>query len=337
MSGGYRVEDIGQSDRDVCVALINTSFNATFKRMLGKVPPGRLEGTRHMNRCLREDTRVLAIRDDDRVVRAVLYLQRAGTRSLGGPLAVDPTWQMPWKQGVAEACLDELVRLAIAEGGGLIDSVTFPHSPVHFDVYWKYGIPVFMAVFLSRPVTPSGPRLGPAGLEVARFSALSPDERQRALTQCREITSAFWAGFDHTADIKHPVTQGFGDTLLVHEAGRIAGFAIFHNGPGGEAFFDEQLLVKHLYVHPGAASPTGVFHALFDELERIAAASGAVEVSAMASTGRRATIDALRVRGYRAAQMHSQMFFMPAASAAEAQATAFASFKADQLALAEWR
>ena len=337
MSEAYRVEEMAPSDRAACDALLDATFAATLKRMLGKVPPGRMEGTRITNRCLREGSRVFVIRDDERIVRAVLHLQRAGTRSIAGPLSVDRTWQMPWKHGVAEACLDELMRRAVKEGGGIIDSVTFPHSTTHFDVYWKYGIPVFQAVFFSLSPAPDGRRLGPAGLEVARFGALSLGEQQGALAKCREVTSAFWEGFDHTADIQHATAQRIGDTLLVHDGGRIVGFAIFHAGPGGEGFFDQQLLVKHLYVHPGAPSPTGAFHALFDELERIAVTSGAVDVSAMASTGRRATIEALRARGYRATQMHSQMFWMPAASATEAQAVAFSSFKADQLALAEWR
>jgi hypothetical protein len=337
VSGGYKVEELTQADRAGCDAVLDAAFAATLKHFLGKVPPGRMEGTRITNRCLREGSRIFGIRDDDRVVRAVLHLQRAGTRSIAGPLSVDRAWQMPWKSGVAEACLDALARRAVEEGGGIIDSVTFPHSTTHFDIYWKYGIPVFQAVFFSRAPAPNGQRLGPAGIEVARFSALSPDERQKALAQCREVTAAYWEGFDHSADIQHATAQKIGDTLLVHDGGRIVGFAIFHAGPGGEGFFDEQLLIKHLYVHPGAPNPKGAFHALFDEIERIAVSSGSVDVSAMASTGRRATIEALRSRGYRATQMHTQMFWMPAASAAEAQAVAFASFKADQLALAEWR
>lgn len=334
----YTISEASVSDQQRCIELVTTAFEAAFKRMLGRIPPGLTEGQRISRRYLREDAKALIAKAEDGSIGAVAYMQCAGTRTLGGPLAVDASWQSPWKQGVAQSLLEAMIEKAFDNGGGIIDSVTFPQSPVHFDLYWKYGIPFCPAPFFSRGtrcmVTPC---IDSGGTHVVTLSQLVGSDLQSALADCRAVTDAFWPGLDHSSDLQHVLKQSIGDAVLVFVQARVVGWAIFHLGPGSESFAMDEILVKLLFVDHGHPRSRDIFHLILQHIEEYAVRSGVPTIGMMASASRRSTIEALKERGYRTTQMHTQMLWAPGESAQLVQDIARSSFLHDQLALVEWR
>src|SRR5215831_3900917 len=147
-----------ESDISDFVSLVDEAFAVTFKHLLGKAPPGRSVGERVSRRFHRPDCHILVLRDDVGRVRAALPLQRCGSRAVPGPLAIAPSWQEPWKQGIATLLVDKMLELAAELGCDAVDSVTFPHSVGHFRLYWQSGAPMHQALLVGRSVRRPGPR-----------------------------------------------------------------------------------------------------------------------------------------------------------------------------------
>src|SRR5438309_7593857 len=71
--------------------------------------------------------------------------------------------------------------------------------------------------------------------EGLRYSALREAQRVEALGACRELTDSIFAGLDVTDEIASVASQSLGETVLVYDNSRLAGFAICHCGGGTEA------------------------------------------------------------------------------------------------------
>jgi len=317
------------------VEIVNTAFVAAFQRLAGREPPGRRVGDRVRARFHRPDTLVLVARDDGGTLRGVLPLQRCGTRCVPGPLAIAPEWQEPWRRGVAPALVDALLKRAVSWGCGVVDSVTFAQSTTHFALYWKHGAPIFQALLLSRSLGASFTNADDGA--VVGLTALEQGARDAALQAMRGICGRYYDGYDLTADVLHVQHRGLGDTFVMRSEGRVLGFAICHFGPLSEAYGDEQVLVKYLYIDPQSPEPGAACDRLLAGVESHAARAGFTSVALVVSSARRAAVELLLARGYRTIVLESQWLMVPNAPGSDLMAHAASAFRASQYALADWR
>lgn len=344
MSESYEIGLLTEQERPAFVALVNEAFDQALRHMFGKLPPGRREGDRLAQRFYRPGCRILVIRDAEGVVRAGLHLQDAGTRSLAGPLAVAQSYQLPWKRGVAQALVERLCAVARERGGGVIDSVTFPHSTKHFMAYYPYGEPVRQAPFFEKRARRRA-LTAFDGLHVERFGAASPEARARLLEGAFAVTDSVWPGYDRRADVEHVAARGLGETLFATRGAQVVGFVVCHYGPGSEAFADDQMLLKCAYVAPrdpalaraGERPDQEAFVALLEAAEELALAEGSRSLGAMVSSGCRDAVLALGELGFQPTQMHEQWIHCPDVRDEASIARAMEAFRPHVFALSEWR
>jgi hypothetical protein len=55
------------------------------------------------------------------------------------------------------------------------------------------------------------------------------------MDRCRELSNAIYEGLDVEHEIRAVADQKLGDTVLLWDEGKLAGFAVCHSGPGTEA------------------------------------------------------------------------------------------------------
>ena len=164
---------------------------------------------------------------------------------------------------------------------------------------------MFPAPFVVKDMTKR--RAGGAatqGLIVLPMSSLDAGRTDRTLGEMARITDRFMAGFDLTLDARHVVGQKLGETLVIVDGDHVLGFAVCHFGAGSEAFADDQLLIKHVYVSESAPNPSAVFGQLLRHVETIAVESGLRTVGLMVSAGRRSMLRFLFDRDYVATEVH---------------------------------
>ena len=131
---------------------------------------------------------------------------------------------------------------------------TFAHSPKHIGLYRKFGFwPRFLTAIMSKPVL--RPKRVP---QYQKFSELAESERRECLDACRALTDALYADLER--EIVAVYKQSLGETVLLREGGKLAGFAVCHCGPGTEAGNNK------CYVKFGAVKPDPDGGDLFDQL-----------------------------------------------------------------------
>jgi hypothetical protein len=170
---------------------------------------------------------------------------------------------------------------------------TFAQSAKHLALYQKFDFwPRFLTLVMSAPVVaPSG------AVALTRLSAVADDERATCIASCAALAGAVYEGLDLGVEIRSVASQGIGDTVLVHEAGTLAAFAVCHLGAGSEAGSGA------CYVKFGAARPgpgaEGRFHVLLDGCRALAAAEGAAKLVAGVSTACHEAYRIMLARGFR--------------------------------------
>ncbi len=198
-----------------------------------------------------------------------------GSFGFFGPLTVRPDlWNRRVAQQLLEPAMDLFEKRGVREAG----LFTFPHSAKHIALYQKFGFwPRFLTALMSKAVTPRQSAF-------VAYSSLSEDEREQALSACRELTDSIFEGLDLTSEIRAVREQNLGDTVLLWGGGRLEGFAVCHCGEGTEAG-------KNVcYIKFAAASPrAGVeraFERLVEACEALASQRGLETVEAGVNLGR---------------------------------------------------
>jgi acetyltransferase (GNAT) family protein len=220
------------------------------------------------------------------------FATRWGSFGFFGPLTVRVDL---WDSGIAtrlmEPVMEQFERWAVRHAA----LFTFPESPKHLGLYNKFGFwPQELSPVLAAQVSAAD---RPAGLEL--FSASREHgSASRVLDECREVTDAIYAGLDLEREIVAADQQGLGETVLLREGERLAGFAVCHCGPGTEAG-SGACFVKFGAVLPGDEAPAR-FERLVDACEALAAERGLGRLIAGVNTARHGAHRALLDRGYRA-------------------------------------
>jgi Acetyltransferase (GNAT) family len=213
-----------------------------------------------------------------------------GSVGFFGPLTVRPDL---WDRHVAQDLLGSTMELFDTWGSRHIGLFTFPQSSKHIHLYQKFG---FWPRFLTPVMACSVRRLETAP-EWSLFSSSDDGEQQIALGACREVTDAIYDGLDLSREILAVEKQKLGDTVLLWNHSRLAGFAVCHSGPGTEAG-GGACFVKFGAVRP---SPTASrdFERLLDACEAFAAARGVARLTAGVNVARHEAYRSLIARGFR--------------------------------------
>ncbi len=234
---------------------------------------------------------VLVAADRHGRIRGSVIVMGWGKVAVLGPLTVHPD---DWATGVGGMLMRAAERMIDRRGFRHACLFTHPQSPGHIRLYQRHGFwPGALHAVLSRPVAATD-RDADAG--AARFGALAAGARRTAVAGARGVAGAVFRGLDLTREIAGVAAQGLGDTLVLRDGGKVAGFAICHFGWGSEARANS-LYVKFAAMRPGDA---GGFRRLVMACERLAAEAGVERVNLGVSTARLPAYRALLDRGYRA-------------------------------------
>ncbi len=217
-------------------------------------------------------------------------VSRWGSVGFFGPLAVHPEW---WNRGVAQKLIGATLELFAASGTSHLGLFTAPESIKHLHLYQKFD-------FWPRFLTPIMQKVGSApGAEDtwSRFSRIAKEERTGCLRACRAVTDAVLDGLDVTAEIQSVEAQCLGDTVLLWDGSRLAGFAVCHCGADSEAG-SGTCYVKFGVVLPGPRAAE-YFARLLNACEALATAEQAGTIVAGVNMARHDAYRRMLAAGYR--------------------------------------
>jgi len=241
------------------------------------------------SRWLADPTRAFAAEVDGELAGSN-FATNWGSVGFFGPLTVRPDL---WDRGVGKALMEPIMALFDAWGTRQAGLFTFPHSPKHHGLYQRFGFwPRSLTYIMAKPVAATGP--APAR---SRYSELPEDQRQPVLDVCRDVTDAVYDGLDLGFEIVAVDRQKLGDTVLLWEGSRLAGFAVCHGGPGTEAG-SGTCYVKFAAVRPGSDAERD-FTRLLDACEAFAQDRGLSQLVAGVNTARVEATRHLAARGFR--------------------------------------
>ena len=212
------------------------------------------------------------------------FVARWGSVGFFGPLTIRPDL---WNHGIAQKLLlptmDLFAKWEVSHAG----LFTFANSAKHVGLYQKFGFwPRFLTCLMELRL-PTG--ASAVSESVSRFSELSADEKQSALTECRELTNSIYEGLDVELEIRSVDKQKLGDTLLARNGSTLAGMAVCHAGAGTEAG-SGKCYVKFGAVRSGPDAPRE-FRRLLDACREFAHFRGATALTAGVNLAR---LDAYR-------------------------------------------
>lgn len=218
------------------------------------------------------------------------FATRWGTFGFFGPLTVRPDL---WDKGIARRLLDATMDIFARWRTEQAALFTFPASEKHVGLYQKYGFwPQYLTPVMAKPVV-----IRNAPQASSTWSSIAPRERESCGAECRDLADAIFPGLDLRREIESVERQRLGDTLLLRDGGRLAAFAVCHEGKGSEAG-SGSCYVKFGAARPG---PTAAQHLdrLLDACEAFAAERGASKLVAGVNAGRLDAYRLLLERGFR--------------------------------------
>jgi GNAT superfamily N-acetyltransferase len=203
-----------------------------------------------------------------------------GSFGFFGPLTIRPDlWNRGIGQMLVEPVIDCFERWSMAYTG----LYTFAHSPKHSSLYQKFGFwPRFLTSIMSKPVEPKNRETG-----WRTFSEPEP------LGDFRDLTGSIYSGLDVTNEILSVANQKLGETVMLENNSRLAGFAVCHSGPGSEAGSGT------CYIKFAAAADSRSFQRLLNACEQMAAEKNAQRITAGVNTSRTEAYRMMLEHGYR--------------------------------------
>lgn len=214
-----------------------------------------------------------------------------GSFGFFGPLTIHPDY---WDRGAAQQLVPPVMNLFERWGCRHRGLFTFATSAKHIALYQKFGFwPRDLVATLVKQV---GETSNPAdNRDATLFSEASEPERESLYAACREVADANFEGLDATREIRAVAEQRLGETVLVWNGSRLAGFAVCHIGAGSEAG-SGICYVKFAAVRPDAAHR---FSHLLDGVETLARNRGVAKIMTAANVARREAFSKLREAGFR--------------------------------------
>lgn len=213
------------------------------------------------------------------------FVTRWGSFGFFGPLSVRPDL---WERKIAQRMLDTTMALFEKWNCRHTGLYTFSNSAKHIALYMKYGFwPRFLTSVMAKAPAP--------GLrsDAARFSALPEAQRRPVMEECRALTDSIFGGLDVSSEIRALAEQGIGDTMLVNDGAKLAGFAVCHRAAGSEAGTDAT------YVKFAAARSASALERLLDACEAYTAENGTHRLIVGVNLAREQAYRIVASRGFR--------------------------------------
>ncbi|MBA2454212.1 MAG: GNAT family N-acetyltransferase [Chloroflexia bacterium] len=218
------------------------------------------------------------------------FATRWGSVGILGPLTIHPDY---WNRGYATPLIKAVVDCLVSWGTTHDQLFTFAQSPKHHALYQKAG---FWPRFLTPLMSTSALTLSD-GAVYERFSGMSGADQEHSVAACRKLTQDIQAGLDLTVEIQAVRDLNLGDTILLHDADGLQGFAVCHCGPGTEAG-SGVCSVKFGAVRPGPDAAEA-FSRLVSACETFTIKMGMQSLTTSVNTSRIAAYQMLLKRGYR--------------------------------------
>jgi len=265
-------------------------FRLAFGTFLGLPDPAQFDPGAD---CVRTRWRAgpssaFAAKLNDQLIGSV-FAAKWGSFGFFGPLTVLPDY---WDKGVGKRLLGPIMDLFGKWDIRHAGLFTFAQSTKHVSLYQKFGFwPRFLTALMSKPVNADPHQAPPC------YGALDQGERGKCRATCNALTGAILEGLNVEWEISSVASQQLGDTVLVWDEGRLAGFGICHCGEGTEAGQGS------CYVKFGAAQPgpeaENAFEHLLQACERYAASRGASRLVAGINLARHAAYRRMLQAGFR--------------------------------------
>lgn len=218
------------------------------------------------------------------------FLTNWGSAGFFGPLTIHPDF---WDKGVARRLLEPTMDIFAEWGTKLAGLFTFAQSTKHVHLYQKFGFwPQFLVALMTKPVDQNL-----TASSWSRFSEIPEQERAGCLKACAELTGSIYEGLNVEREIRAVADQKLGDTVLVWDDSRLAGFAVCHCGAGTEAG-SGACYIKFGAALPGLAAERN-FNRLLEACEAFAALQNLEKLDAGVNTARVAAYRQMLARGFR--------------------------------------
>jgi GNAT superfamily N-acetyltransferase len=218
------------------------------------------------------------------------FLTNWGSVGFFGPLTIRPDF---WDKGVASRLLEPTMDIFAQWGTKLTGLYTFAQSAKHVHLYQKFGFwPQFLTAMMTKPVDQTLTASLWSG-----FSEVAEQGRAECLKACAELTGAIYGGLNVEREIRAVAEQKLGETVMIWDGSRLAGFAVCHCGAGSEAG-SGALYIKFGAAGPGLAAEQN-FDRLLEACEAFAASRGLEKLVAGVNTSRVAAYRRTLSRGFR--------------------------------------
>jgi N-acetylglutamate synthase-like GNAT family acetyltransferase len=213
-----------------------------------------------------------------------------GSVGFFGPLTIRPDL---WDKGIGKRLMEPIMNLFDEWETKHAGLFTFAHSAKHVGLYHKFGFcPRFLTPIMSKVV-----KSAKSEAQWTKFFTISPDEQTEALRNCRELTDAIYEGLNVENEIRAVANQNLGDTILLRDNSKLAGFAVCHTGAGTEAG-SGTCYVKFAAARPGNNAEWN-FNRLLDACEEMARAENLTRLAAGVNTARIEAYRQMLARGFR--------------------------------------
>ena len=197
-------------------------------------------------------------RDARGEIAAFNMVHRSGIEGWMGPLAVRTEYQ---GSGVGKEVVERGIAWLKQEGASVIGLETMPRTMDNIGFYSALGfVPGRLTITLTVDAA-TGDR--PPEL----LGRLGARDREETLDEVRALVERLAPGYDFTREIELTESLALGDTVIVRQAGSIAGVALCHTAPLVEGRTREELRVLKLAL-AGDAMLDPMISALCDFAKR---------------------------------------------------------------------
>ncbi|HEY7395184.1 MAG TPA: GNAT family N-acetyltransferase [Gemmatimonadaceae bacterium] len=237
VEGPYRA---GLDDIDELNQIFSDSFTERYRRdgMVGVRVP-YLNSTIWRYAIEDADEGAMLWRDERGRIVAFNMVHRSGSEGWMGPLAVRTEMQ---GSGTGKEIVNRGVDWLKAQGASVIGLETMPRTMDNIGFYSRLG---FLPGRLTITTTLEAAYMDAPTRLIGR---LPGSYRQDAIAECRALAERVLPGYDYSREINLTNELSLGDTVLVFDRDRIAGFALAHTAPLVEGRSREELRVLKLVL-----------------------------------------------------------------------------------------
>jgi GNAT superfamily N-acetyltransferase len=278
---GLKERELGEAD---------TLVRLAFGTFLGLPDPSSFRaGIDYVHNNWYADPSAVFAAFEDRKLLGVSIAHTWGSLGYFGPLAVHPDY---WNRGIGKLLIGPVIDFFGQRGIQRAGLFTHAGSTRHLGLYQKFGFwPRFLTAIMGKTLL-AGSQRQPA----ITFSQLTAGEQKQFLAESSSLTDEILNGLSVEKEVSAVHARSLGDTAIVRDHTRLAGFAVCHCGPGTEAGNDI-CLVKFGAARPGPGAAEA-FSMLLAACEALAAARGMKVLTASINTARHEAYRVLLEQGF---------------------------------------